>query len=100
MAHWHSRWNYIYAYSPRGEAWCADALESTSDLDDWSPDLADRADAWACARDDEELQAMYEEQLADYQLQMEYAYYTEEARQRAQEAELERQAAPWGQRWY
>ena len=92
---WHSKWNYVYAYSARGEA-----LSLTPDLDHWSPDLADRADAWACARADEELQAVYEEQLADYQRQMEYAYYMEEARRRAQEADLERQTAPWGQRWY
>ena len=43
---------------------------------------------------------MSEEQLADYQRQMEYAYYMEKARRRAQEADLERQTAPWGQRWY
>lgn len=93
MGHWHSRWNYVYAYSACGEAW-------SFEQDGWSPDLADRADAWACTREDEELQAVYEEQMADYQRQMEYAYYTEEARRLAQEAELERQAAPWGSRWY
>ena len=96
----HSKWNYVYAYSARGEAWSADALGSAPDLEGWSPDLADRADAWACTREDDELQAVYEEQLADYQRQMEYAYYMEEARRRAQEVELERQTAPWGQRWY
>ena len=88
----HSKWNYVYAYSARGEA-----LSLTPDLDHWSPDLSDRADARACAREDEELQAVYEEQMAEYQAQMEAEWRRlEEARL----ADLERQTAPWGQRWY
>ena len=91
----HNRWRWAYAYGA-----CGWAPAPPEDCDHWSPDLADRADAWACTREDEELQAVYEEQLADYQRQMEYAYYMEKARRRAQEADLERQTAPWGQRWY
>ena len=86
-------WRHRYAY---GVGRVVDEVQE----DHWAPDLADRADAWACTREDEELQAVYEEQLADYQRQMEYAYYMEKARRRAQEADLERQTAPWGQRWY
>jgi hypothetical protein len=37
---WHSKWNYVYAYSARGEA-----LSLTPDLDHWSPDLAESADS-------------------------------------------------------
>jgi len=97
----HNKWNYIYAYSARGEAWSDAGLEPEApDLEGWSPDLADWADAWACTREDEELQAVYEEQLADYQRQMEYAYDTEEARRLAQLADLDHQTAPWGHRWY
>ena len=88
----HNRWRWAYAYGA-----CGWAPAPPEDCDHWSPDLQARAFA---AADDEELQAVYEEQLADYQRQMEYAYYMEKARRRAQEAELERQAAPWGQRWY
>lgn len=88
----HNRWRWAYAY---GADWWAPA--PPEDCDHWSPDLQARAFA---AADDEELQAVYEEQLADYQSQVEYAYDMEEARRRAQEADLERQTAPWGQRWY
>ncbi len=88
----HNRWRWAYAY---GACWWAPA--PPEDCDHWSPDLQARAFA---AADDEELQAVYEEQLADYQSQVEYAYDMEEARRRAQEVELERQTAPWGQRWY
>lgn len=88
---------YRYAY---GDDWFAPTWSDPLDRQDhWSPDLQARAFA---AADDEELQAVYEEQLADYQSQVEYAYDMEEAR-RAQEAELERQAAlcDWhnGRRW-
>lgn len=41
----HSKWNYVYAYSARGEAWSADALGSAPDLEGWSPDLAESADS-------------------------------------------------------
>ena len=88
----HNRWRWAYAYGA-----CGWAPAPPEDCDHWSPDLQARAFA---AADDEELQAVYEEQLADYQSQMEYAYYMEKARRRAQEADLERQTAPWGQRWY
>ena len=88
----HNRWRWAYAYGA-----CGWAPAPPEDCDHWSPDLQARAFA---AADDEELQAVYEEQLADYQRQMEYAYYMEKARRRAQEADLERQTAPWGQRWY
>lgn len=88
----HNRWRWAYAY---GACWWAPA--PPEDCDHWSPDLQARAFA---AADDEELQAVYEEQLADYQSQVEYAYDMEEARRRAQEADLDRQTAPWGQRWY
>ena len=88
----HNRWRWAYAYGA-----CGWAPAPPEDCDHWSPDLQARAFA---AADDEELQAVYEEQLADYQSQVEYAYDMEEARRRAQEAELERQAALWGQRWY
>ena len=88
----HNRWRWAYAYGA-----CGWAPAPPEDCDHWSPDLQARAFA---AADDEELQAVYEEQMADYQRQMEYAYYMEKARRRAQEADLERQTAPWGQRWY
>lgn len=88
----HNRWRWAYAYGA-----CGWAPAPPEDCDHWSPDLQARAFA---AADDEELQAVYEEQLADYQSQVEYAYDMEEARRRAQEADLERQTAPWGQRWY
>ncbi len=94
---WHSKWNYVYAYSARGEVWRADALGSAPDLEGWSPDLADWADAWACACEDDEHQALYEAQMAEYQAQMEAEWRRlEEARL----ADLDRQTAPWGQRWY
>ena len=88
----HNRWRWAYAYGA-----CGWAPAPPEDCDHWSPDLQARAFA---AADDEELQAVYEEQLADYQSQVEYAYDMEEARRRAQEADLERQTAPWGLRWY
>ena len=88
----HNRWRWAYAYGA-----CGWAPAPPEDCDHWSPDLQARAFA---AADDEELQAVYEEQLADYQSQVEYAYDMEKARRRAQEADLERQTAPWGQRWY
>ena len=91
----HNRWRWAYAYS--ADCW---APAPPEDCDHWSPDLQARAFA---AADDEELQAVYEEQLADYQRQMEYAYYMEEVRRLAQLADLERQAALWdwhnGRRW-
>ena len=88
----HNRWRWAYAYGA-----CGWAPAPPEDCDHWSPDLQARAFA---AADDEELQAVQEEQVADYQSQVEYAYDMEEARRRAQEADLERQTAPWGQRWY
>ena len=71
----HNRWRWAYAYGA-----CGWAPAPPEDCDHWSPDLQARAFA---AADDEELQAVYEEQLADYQRQMEYAYYMEKARRRA-----------------
>lgn len=63
---------YRYAY---GDDWFAPTWSDPLDRqDNWSPDLADRADAWAADREAEELYAAMREEFEEYQQQMEAAY--------------------------
>lgn len=50
------------------------SVEARTAPDDWSPDLADRADDWASWQEEVELRAVMEAELAEYQQQMEAAY--------------------------
>lgn len=63
---------YRYAYC---DDWFNVAWSTSYDQQDhWSPDLADRADAWAADREAEELYAAMREEFEEYQQQMEAAY--------------------------
>ena len=63
---------YRYAYC---DDWFNVAWSTSYDQQDhWSPDLADRADAWAAWHEEVELRAVMEAELAEYQQQMEAAY--------------------------
>ena len=63
---------YRYAYC---DDWSNVAWSTSYDQQDhWSPDLADRADAWAADREAEELYAAMREEFEEYQQQMEAAY--------------------------
>ena len=63
---------YRYAY---GDDWFDPTWSDPLDWqDNWSPDLASRADEWAAWQEEVELRAVMEAELAEYQQQMEAAY--------------------------
>ena len=63
---------YRYAY---GDDWFAPTWSDPLDRqDNWSPDLADRADEWAAWHERAEVQAELEAELEEYQRQMEATY--------------------------
>lgn len=69
-------------------AWRHDALEQ---YDGWSPDLADRADAWACEQDDAEYEALVHAEYQAYmQSEQQQQYYDSLGRE-----DLWRQWGPW-----
>ena len=81
---------YRYAY---GDDWFDPTWSDPLDWqDNWSPDLASRADEWAAWHEQLEVQAELEAELEEYQRQMEAAY----ARQQYEDRENEER---WRSSW-
>lgn len=81
---------YRYAYC---DDWFNVAWSTSYDQQDhWSPDLAGRADEWAAWQEEVELRAALEEELAEYQRQMEAAYARQQYEDRENE---ERRRSSW-----
>lgn len=87
--YWEPKSDTVYSDLAFGLEWLAPVwrAEVRCVEDHWSPDLADRADEWAAWQEEVELRAAMEEELAEYQRQMEAAY-----QQRLYE---EQEAAEW-----
>lgn len=69
-----TRGQFVYRYA-YGDDWFAPTWSDPLDRqDNWSPDLAARADEWAAWQEEVELRAAMEEELAEYQRQMEATY--------------------------
>ena len=87
-----TRGQFVYRY-----AYCDDWFNvawSTSydQQDNWSPDLADRADEWAAWHERAEVQAELEAELEEYQRQMEAAYVRQQYEDRENK---ERRRSSW-----
>jgi hypothetical protein len=87
-----TRGQFVYRYAYCDDWFAPDWKVQCDQQDHWSPDLADRADAWAADREAEELYAAMREEFEEYQQQMEAAYVRQQYEDRENE---ERRRSSW-----